>query len=410
MKFENKEYVFLILIIVWNFAIFILSFIQISSSTDYGYIDVPVDLFIKEKKFARNKTVINLLLSLLTILYSSSRIDKLTCNVGVPFSFLFLLGSNLSRLIITSISIFFFNRIDKDLIPIGKYDWIIKFDYALILLFISELFLILQFTIRSFKKDLKSNLCCGSNLLFFISNICFETCRCKIFEKILNSKTNQQMKNQINTLDNQHINLTNSVSNLNTHLDQLKEIKEKEENENKELQIKNQELLVNFTKFQKENENLTKDIDDLDKKKEELNKIKNQLEIDNENLKAQMLFLNNDIEVINQNNEQMEKNKNTLTLNKIPELNEKKKEDMIKITFSSSGLPNTEILCFEDEIFYEIEKRFYTYKDMERLADNNSYILSGGKLVNRFITIKENKIKENEAVVLNIIEDDDDDD
>ena len=61
MKFENVEYIILILIMVLSFVIFILSFVQICSSSNYGYIEVPLDLFINEKKFARNKTIINLI-------------------------------------------------------------------------------------------------------------------------------------------------------------------------------------------------------------------------------------------------------------------------------------------------------------------------------------------------------------
>lgn len=407
MKFENVEYIILILIMVLSFVIFILSFVQICSSSNYGYIEVPLDLFINEKKFARNKTIINLILSLLTLLYGSSRLDKKACNMGMLFSCFILYGSNLSSLIITSISVNNFKKIDQNLIPIDNYEWVVKIDYAIISFIATNFILILVFSKFSFEKDIKSDLCCGSDLLFFISNIFYEIFECNICEKRVDKAKIQQMQNQINSLDNRHEILSNSVFNLNMKKEELKEAKQKEEDEYKELQEKNQELQKDYIKLEAEHKDINNDITRLNNLKKQLEQKRRDLEIEKDNIQSQIFYLTNDISAIEEINNNMTKNSNNLNLNKTNDsnVNERKKENMI--TIKLVGSTNTEMLCFNDEIFYEVEKRFYQMPGNKELANQNLMLLSGGGVVNRFITIKENKIKEGEGIAIHILDDED---
>ena len=133
----KKANTYLYMIIIFSLIIYILSLVQIFSCSNYGFKEIPFDIFLYEKYIAKCKTIFNLLFSTIIIFLCFFRLPKnfMFCYF-IPF---IIFGMCLTNLILTSISISAYKNIPKDIIL--EYTWIFNIDYT-ILFFICVKFIL----------------------------------------------------------------------------------------------------------------------------------------------------------------------------------------------------------------------------------------------------------------------------
>ena len=77
-----------------------------------------------------------------------------------------------------------------------------------------------------------------------------------------------------------------------------------------------------------------------------------------------------------------------------------KNEKIISVIFTSDDQKiHCSILCKNTEAFIRIEERLYKEYPGYSLGDN--YFVANGKIVNKFQTLEENKIKNSDIIILN---------
>ena len=115
------------------------------------------------------------------------------------------------------------------------------------------------------------------------------------------------------------------------------------------------------------------------------------------------------IEIINNKDEIFEEN-NKLNLSN--ELSIQKKEailrlestninkKLIKVYFNGyyQKIQNYQITCYDTDIFCDIEEKLYLEKP--ELKNINIYFLSGGRIVKKYLTLKENHIEDNSGILI----------
>ena len=136
------------------------------------------------------------------------------------------------------------------------------------------------------------------------------------------------------------------------------------------------------------------------------------LELKKRNLILKYQELKNDNDILKNDNNKLE---NDISLNKQDMQNNFNSSlafplnnSDIKINFSSTSQIIEEINfpCKLDELFIDVEKRLYE-KYGRKTYDMNNVVLANGKMVNRFKTIYDNKIKNGDKLVINFISDSD---
>ena len=167
-------------------------------------------------------------------------------------------------------------------------------------------------------------------------------------------------------------------------------------NHNQNMKIKSQSEL---NKYKNENINLRKQIHKLQL---ENNKLKQNLQI------TQRSLLNYNYQIQNLNNKLKNKEKELNNLKKniknnfINQGNKKKYVDFNKIIvinfISGDGKINYGIKCLKTDTFAEVEEKLYQI--YEEYRESNNIFLAGGKVVLRFKTIEQNKIRDGEKVQL----------
>ena len=189
-----------------------------------------------------------------------------------------------------------------------------------------------------------------------------------------NSENKKQNEKIINKGENEEIN-------------ELKKLLQNEKN-------KNDDLIKEINKLESENKIL----------EERVNKLK--LELDNSIKKLKTNKMDKNLN----NNESLnklilEKDKKIkeleIKLKRYPfELNEGEK--LITINFSSidQKVQNYSIICKNTEIFKIIEKKLY--EDYKKYYDTQNYFTFNGKTVDKLKTLKENGIKNNDVIVINV--------
>ena len=173
------------------------------------------------------------------------------------------------------------------------------------------------------------------------------------------------------------------------------------------------ELLNEIKRFKKklnnseeENYKLSNEIRDLKYENEKLNKkvielkkvIETSKNISNNNLGNTNIIENNYLnEIIKMKDKEiklLEMQLKNNTKEKLVDINK-----ILVINFiSSDGQINCGLKCLETDTFAEIEEQLYQQYDKFRNTNNN--FLVGGNLILRFKTIRENKIKNNDKIML----------
>ena len=145
----------------------------------------------------------------------------------------------------------------------------------------------------------------------------------------------------------------------------------------------------------KENKKLKNDLVEANKKIENLQKNQNEnsnikaLQVENKNLKYQLDLKEKEI---NQMELKIKNNNKKINLVNL--------DDIMVINFQSNNPPiNQRIKCVETDTFAEVEEKLYKIYDKLRNT-NNRYTTNGGTVL-RFKTLKENKIKDGDKVLLN---------
>ena len=84
-------------------------------------------------------------------------------------------------------------------------------------------------------------------------------------------------------------------------------------------------------------------------------------------------------------------------------MEEDKDNKLINVTFQSSdSIINTTISSFENDKFNILEEKLYV--EYEQYRDTNNVFLVSGNQVLRFKTLKENKIKNGQVVIMNVFD------
>ena len=182
---------------------------------------------------------------------------------------------------------------------------------------------------------------------------------------------------------------------------------EKELNENKEKQKKQEN---EYDKFKIESEKKIKELED------KLNKEKNK----NESLEQKIKKLVSEKKINdNKNNKDNPDSKESLInliLEKDRELNELKKklsrypfelnegEKMMTVNFLSGNqkIQNYSLICKNSDSFSVLEKKLY--EDFKEFYESENYFTVNGNKIHKLKSLDENKIKNNDVIILNVID------
>ena len=186
----------------------------------------------------------------------------------------------------------------------------------------------------------------------------------------------------------------------NDEINELKKLLQNEKN-------KNDDLMKKINKLENE---LKEEKDKCKKLEEKTNKLKLELDNATKNSKTNIIQgfdnkLNNYdskellYKIILEKDEKIKELE--IKLKRFPfELNEG--EELISVNFSSTDqkVQNYSIICKNTEIFNMIEKKLY--EDFKEYYDTENYFTFKGKRVHKLRTLKENGIKNNDVIVINI--------
>ena len=224
-------------------------------------------------------------------------------------------------------------------------------------------------------------------------------------EKINKDDDNKDIdnKNELNELKE----LLNKEKSKNETLIKKIESLEKELNENKEKQKKQEN---EYDKFKIESEKKIKEL------KDKLNKEKNK----NESLEQKIKKLVSEKKINdNKNNKDNPDSKESLInliLEKDRELNELKKklsrypfelnegEKMMTVNFLSGNqkIQNYSLICKNSDSFSVLEKKLY--EDFKEFYESENYFTVNGNKIHKLKSLDENKIKNNDVIILNVID------
>ena len=85
----------------------------------------------------------------------------------------------------------------------------------------------------------------------------------------------------------------------------------------------------------------------------------------------------------------------------------KEDEKMLTVSFSSSTkMLHYSVICKNTDIFTNIENKLYI--QYPEYKEEQTFFTVNGRAINKYYTLDENKIKDNDVILLNIIDDEDD--
>ena len=201
-----------------------------------------------------------------------------------------------------------------------------------------------------------------------------------IINNIINENESESESNKsINKIDyKENIDLKNKINQLINENNDLKNKNNQLINENNDLKNKNNQLIYEYNDLKNK----------LFEKENDLIKYK----LKNENLLN--LFNNKNTE---------ENEKKIIELYKRIEQLENENKQLIPIIFHSSDQKiNHAIICKKSDIFNQIENELF--KKYPEYRENDCFFIVNGNKINTHKTIEENKIKENDVIMMNIIE------
>lgn len=386
-----------------SFFIFIFSFIQIISKTNYGYKEIISDLFREEKKIARNKTIINLIFSLLIFSYCSFRFGENSCRIGAIFSIFILISMHVISFILTAIAISDFSKVyESSKKRISNNYWIFRIDCFLMALLSVKFCFIITYIYISFYEDYSSeswwfidfNNWMTSNSMKKV-NECMENncCECCFSDKIkeikkikfLNmEKKINELKEKIYKLNKYFNDFENQNGDINrdskSELDRIFEdqnisnnLIDSDNNNLALLESERKKLIDNYQTMANNNEELKKEIENLEEEK----KI-NEQEI--KNIKDSMKLV-------------LDNNKN----------NNKTIEE-IEVQFNSvdQTIKDEKISCKKNELFIDVEKKIYE-KYKNKGYNINNFFFGNGDVIHKFKSIVENKIQKESNLLINFL-------
>jgi len=201
---------------------------------------------------------------------------------------------------------------------------------------------------------------------------------------------------------NEKINIINLPKEKEKEKGKEKELLEKElEEKNKRIKALENELIEEKNKNKKSetiNTNLKKDLDKEIKKYNDLKK-----EMDN--YKASQKRLEKEakeslIETIIEKDKEIKELK--LKLSRLPFVLEEGEKLMSIIFISSDQKLHFSVICKNTDKFHKIEGQLY--ESFPEYSENDNFFILNGKKINRYKTLEENGIKNNDIIILNEIE------
>ena len=180
---------------------------------------------------------------------------------------------------------------------------------------------------------------------------------------------------------------------INKEISELKMELDKEKNKNKELIKKINKIEKELNEEKNKNKILEQNISKL---KNELNNLlKKPKKIENKILEKETLY-----ETILEKDKEIKDLK--LKLSRYPvELNEG--EELMSLIFISVDQKlNCSIICKNTDKFNKVETKLYDY--YPEYTENENYFTFNGIKINKYKTLEENKIKNNNVVILNTID------
>ena len=200
--------------------------------------------------------------------------------------------------------------------------------------------------------------------------------------KIINLEKTSQENNPINNIEIDKLKL--QLNEKDKALQKLKEELIEERNRNKKSEKINKELKKNLEEEIKKNQDFKKEI-------EKDKKAWQKLEKDSKE---------NFIETIIEKDKEIKELKSKLS--RLPFSIEEGEKILSIIFISSDQKLHTSMICKNTDEFHKIEGRLY--KSFPEYSENDNYFLLNGKKLNRYKTLEENGIKNNDIIILNEIE------
>ena len=206
---------------------------------------------------------------------------------------------------------------------------------------------------------------------------------------------NNNKNNNYNIIN--HIN-NNTLNNNNCYvvkIEELENLLNKEKNKNKELNSKINELEISLNEKIKENNNLNKRIIQLEEllkiKEKEIGKLN---EFNNNFISADQKEW---FKIINKNKILIEELKSKLARYPFELL---PGEKMMSVIFNSTKQDiNYSVICKNTDLFVNIELKLY--KEYPQYKENENFFTVGGNKINKYINLEQNKIKDNDIILLN---------
>ena len=413
---EGSKKAPLVVVSIYSFVIVILSFVQVFSYSNYGYLEIPNELYKKNENLAKYKTFINLLANLIIFFYCGSRIIVKKCKSGIFFSLLILLGFWLGSLVLTAQSI---SRYDEEAYCyIQKYEWVFKIDFSILAFNCANFFPIFIYFFRSCKDEQDGYTCDVEFMYLFIlifeilEWICNLKCNCNCCEecaKYLESKVFNKLKLKRDEMNNLNQGLDNQLKQLEEDIKKLKNENQASKNEKEILTKKNQDLISKKAQLIVEKEKLDKQIIDLNDNNSKLEREKQKMNLEKDELERQKNYLDD------KKTNLREKQKDLFFTSMIY-IN---KNDNIKIYEKFSEIPkitiiikfkpeNEESLHLEDktleshenELLCDIIGSVFKEAPYSNYAKKITIIEFNGHNVKLFKSIKDNSIKDGDIITI----------
>ena len=207
-----------------------------------------------------------------------------------------------------------------------------------------------------------------------------------------------------------NIEINNTIKNITDNSKLILEKKIKElENKISELNLLNENLKKQVKELQKEN-NKTIDEKILEKKDEEINELKNknkelEQKINNlKNLSPENYEKNNILELIE---EIRQKDKEIKELKSNLPFELSKGEKLMSVIFISSDQKiHHSIICKNTDKFNRLENVLYNVEEYKEFLNSENYFLVRGRKINKYLSLDENGIKNNDIIMLNSMDED----
>ena len=226
----------------------------------------------------------------------------------------------------------------------------------------------------------------------------------------LTGKLNSKEKNLKNMEKEKNIEINNTIKNITDNSKLILEKKIKElENKISELNLLNENLKKQVKELQKENNKI---IDEkiLEKKEEEIIELKNknkelEQKINNlKNLSPENYEKNNILELIE---ELRQKDKEIKELKSNLPFELSKGEKLMSVIFISSDQKiHHSIICKNTDKFNRLENVLYNVEEYKEFLNSDNYFLVRGRKINKYLSLDENGIKNNDIIMLNPFSDD----